>query len=117
MARIPMLVGAFVLLGAASALPQTAFAQAAFAQTAPTPPPPPPSDGGGPAPGMERPMGGHGGWMGMRHHMMMMDKAASFRFKRDGAEISIRCASNEPTKACVDAAALLIDKVASVTPK
>jgi hypothetical protein len=106
MARIPVLISAFVLLGAVSAL----------AQDAPNPAGPPP---GGPGPGMERPpMGGRGGWMGMhRGHMMMRDKAASFRFKKDGAEISIRCASNEPTKACVDAAALLIDKVSSVTPK
>ena len=64
---------------------------------------------------MHGPMGGHGGYMGMhRPPMMMMQKSAGFRFKRDGAEIDIRCAADEPTKACVDAAAVLIDKLASM---
>jgi hypothetical protein len=115
MARIAVIASAFVLLGALSA----------FAQDAQTPPPGPPPGGpgmdrpmGGPGMGVDRPMGGHGGWMAMHHHMMMdMDKAASFRFRRDGAEISIRCASTEPTKACVDAASVLIDKIAAVAPK
>jgi len=46
--------------------------------------------------------------------MPMMQKSAGFRFKRDGAEIDIRCAADESTKACVDAASVLIDKLASM---
>jgi hypothetical protein len=62
-------------------------------------------------------MGGRGGYMGMRHPPMgMMQKSAGFRFKKDGAEIDIRCASDEPTKACVDAASVLIDKLATMKP-
>jgi hypothetical protein len=48
--------------------------------------------------------------------MGMMQKSAGFRFKKDGAEIDIRCASDENTKACVDAASVLIDKIASMKP-
>jgi hypothetical protein len=103
MARLHILAGAFLVLGA----------MAAHAQGAPGAPPPPP---GGPEPGMMHPpMGERGGYMGMhRPPMEMMQKAAGFRFKRDGAEIDIRCASSEPTKACVDAASVLIDKLATM---
>lgn len=103
MARLHLLAGAFIILGAI----------AANAQGAPSAPPPPP---GGPEPGMMRPpMGGPGGHMGMhRPPMPMMQKSAGFRFKRDGAEIDIRCAADESTKACVDAASVLIDKLASM---
>lgn len=68
---------------------------------------------GGPA--MRPP--GRPGWMGgFGHHRMMPppQRAAAFRFERDGAEIRIRCAENESMRACVDAAASLIDKVASL---
>ncbi len=103
MARIHLLAGAFILIGAV----------AANAQGAPAAPPPPAPEAGIPHPPME----GRGGFMAMRmhHRMAMMQKSAGFRFKRDGAEIDIRCAADEPTKACVDAASLLIDKVVSAT--
>ena len=102
MVRRYWLAGAFILASAA----------AAHAQGAPTEPAAPPP----PGPGMEmrRPPMDRGGPMGMhRHGMMMMQRSAGFRFKRDGAEIDIRCAGNEPMRACVDAASVLIDKVAA----
>ena len=100
MARLHLFAGAFLVFGAV----------AARAQGAPGGPPPPP-----PPPGP--PMGEHGGYMGMhRPPMAMMQKSAGFRFKRDGAEIDIRCAADESTKACVDAASVLIDKLASMKP-
>ena len=45
-----------------------------------------------------------------------MPSGASFRFKRGGAEIDIKCADNEPTTVCVTAAAALIDKVDAMHP-
>jgi hypothetical protein len=106
MARILLMIGAVILLSAASAL----------AQDAPSAATPPPADG--PMPGIPRPpMGDRGGWMAMhRHHMAMLQKAAAFRFKRGDAEIDIKCAVDEPTRACVEAAATLIDKVTASVP-
>ncbi len=106
MARLHLFTSAFILLGTI----------AANAQVAPGAPPPPPP--GGPEAGMMHPpMGGRGGYLGMhRPPMGMMQKSAGFRFKKDGAEIDIRCASDENTKACVDAASVLIDKIASMKP-
>lgn len=102
MANLKVLTGVLLLLGTV----------AASAQSAPGTPPPPP---GGPEVGMMHGhMEGHGGYMGM--HRPMMSKAAAFRFRRDGAEIDIKCAADEPTKACVDAASILIDKVNSANP-
>jgi hypothetical protein len=107
MTRLPIVIAAAMLLSAGAALAQDAL----------NPPPPP----GAPGPGMPHPpMEGRGGWMGMHHGhmgMMMMPRGAAFRFKKDGAEIDIHCAANEPTKACVDAAGTLIDKVTAAAPK
>jgi hypothetical protein len=102
MTRFPLLAGALILLSAVSA----------NAQSAPSAPAP----AGNPEPAAaEAPDGGRGGFRGMHHRPFeMMHKAAGFRFKRDGAEIDIRCATNEPTRACVDAASVLIDKVATM---
>jgi hypothetical protein len=58
---------------------------------------------------------GRGGMMG--HRMGMMGggmrgpRGAHFVFEREGAMIDLRCAENEPTRACVDAAAVLLDKL------
>jgi hypothetical protein len=101
MARLSLLAIALLIVGAVSANAQGA--------------PPTPPSASGPEAAAQPAMGGHGGYMGMHHPPMgMMQKSAGFRFKRDGAEIDIRCASNEPTRACVDAASILIDKLASM---
>ncbi len=106
MTRLHLLTGAFILLGAVAA-----NAQGVPAAAPPSPP------GGSDSGMMHPPMGGRGGYMGMhRPPMGMMQKSAGFRFKKDGAEIDIRCASDENTKACVDAASVLIDKIASMKP-
>lgn len=107
MTRLPLLVTVAVLLGAGSALAQDAGGQT-----------PPEGPGAGMQhPGMAPEMGRHG-YMGMRRHRMeMMTKAASFHFRREGAAIDIRCAADEPTKACVDAAGVLIDKLVATAPK
>jgi hypothetical protein len=52
-----------------------------------------------------------GGWMGMHGQPMMMQRAAMFRFRRGDAEIDIKCATDESTQACVEAAGTLIDKL------
>ena len=67
-----------------------------------------PMDGGryGPNPYMMR---------GMMERMMRRPpptKAAVFRFHKGDARVDIKCAEDEPTKACVDAASTLIDKLA-----
>lgn len=104
MIKSSLLAGSFMLLGLA----------AAHAQGAPNPPPPPP-----PAPMqgmMHGPMDMRRGYMEMRaQRMMAFQKAAAFRFRKDGAEIDIKCSSDENTKACVDAAGTLIDKIVGTT--
>jgi len=98
------------------------------AQPAPGTPP-----GGGPGAGPEagagemgrmRPSGPMGegrmgeGRMGEMREMMMRrgrmrgPEGAHFTFERDGAVIDLRCADNETTRACVDAAAVLLEKLA-----
>jgi hypothetical protein len=104
MTRLNLLAGAFMILGTVAAHAQSPAPDASAA------PPPGGADGGA----MHGSMGGHGGYMGMHRRAMMMQKSAGFRFKRDGAEIDIRCAADESTKACVDAAAVLIDKLATI---
>ena len=78
---------------------------------APSPPGPPGMEGQRPdeGPGMH-----HWGRMGMmRMHMHPMSKAAHFRFRRGDAVVDIKCADDEPTKACVDASSALMDKLAA----
>ncbi|MBV8095159.1 MAG: hypothetical protein JO110_18405 [Acetobacteraceae bacterium] len=99
----------------------------ALAQTPPggsttpggAPPGGPPGVGG---PGPEHGMPGHHppGWGGEEreeheehwpHHMMMHSKAAIFRLHRGDSTILVKCADDEPTQACVNAAITLLDKV------
>ena len=40
-------------------------------------------------------------------------KAAVFHLRRGDARVDIKCADDEPTKACVDAATALMDKLAA----
>ena len=104
----------------------------AMAQAPAAAPPPPPPGAGAPqagGPGMEErgprgpmgPMGGpgmeeHFGWrhrMAMRHMPPPPSKAAHFRLRKGDAAVDVKCADDEPTKACVDAAAVLMDKAAA----
>lgn len=99
---------------------------AAFAVTAgtalaqPAPPPPGPPAGGPEArampPGAESrpgpgPMMGYGPPGRGRHHGPP-PRGASFHFERGEMEITIRCPENEPVRACVDAAVVLLDRLA-----
>jgi hypothetical protein len=59
---------------------------------------------------MERHMGG--GMGGMMGGGMRGPRGAHFVFEREGATVDLRCAENETTRACVDAAAVLLDKLA-----
>ncbi|MFT8243432.1 hypothetical protein [Roseomonas sp. BN140053] len=83
------------------------------------PPPPPPGGPGlrGPGP-MGQGMGpgmGHGWGRGPRGFGPPPPRrAASFHVERGDMEIHIRCAETEPTRACVDAAGSLLDKIASM---
>lgn len=46
------------------------------------------------------------------HHMMMMQsKGAMFYFRRGNSSIMVKCAENESTQVCVNAAATLLDKI------
>ena len=60
--------------------------------------------------------GPHGG-PGMMHMMHEMhrppSKAAHFRFRKGDAMVDIKCADDEPMKACVDAGSALLDKLAT----
>jgi len=83
-------------------------------------PPPAPGAEAPPAPMRERMRGemqqGMGGMM--EHHPGMMmggmrgPRGARFVFEREGAMIDLKCADNETTRARVDAAAVLLDKLA-----
>ena len=98
-----------------------------LASAQPAPAPSPPAGQDAPAPDsmrdrMREHMRGeeHGGMAEgmMRRHMGMMGgmrgpRGAHFVFEREGASIDLRCAENEPTRACVDAAAVLLDKLAA----
>jgi hypothetical protein len=79
-------------------------------------------DGGGMGQGAMGPGGGergsHGhGWMHgmMARHMPPPSKAAHFRFRKGDAVVDIKCADDEPTKACVEAGSALMDKLAATT--
>ncbi len=112
-----------------------AFAAAALlgsvtlAAAQPAPPPAPPSNApdaaAAPEPmrGMREHMRGEGRSGMMGHHMgggmggmmgggMRAPRGAHFVFEREGAAIDLQCADNESTRACVDAAAVLLDKLA-----
>ena len=101
-----------------------------LAAAQPAPPPAPPAGQDNPAPDPMRDRmhdgmhgEGRGGMMGHRMGMGMMGgmmggdmrgpRGAHFIFEREGAMIDLRCAENEPTRACVDAAAVLLDKLGS----
>jgi len=97
-----------------------------LAAAQPAPPPAPPAGQDNPAPDPMRDRmhdgmhgEGRGGMMGHRMGMGMMGgdmrgpRGAHFVFEREGAMIDLRCAENEPTRACVDAAAVLLDKLGS----
>ena len=72
-------------------------------------PPGPPPHGGGPGgPGMHR-----FGMMG-HHGMMHRSRGAVFRFRSGRAGFMVKCAEDEPMRACVDAALMLLDKVRSL---
>lgn len=70
------------------------------AQTPPAPPPPP---------GGVRPMHGHG----HMHPPSPPPRGARFHAHADRGEtrVDVRCAENEPMRACVDAANVLLDKL------
>lgn len=88
----------YLLAGAAL----LAMAGAAAAQ--PAPPDGPPRD--------EMRMGGPHGGPGMMRRMMEASRGARFHFERGDARVDIRCAADEPMRACIDAATVLLDKLA-----
>ncbi len=80
--------------------------------------PPPPHGEMGQGPHGE--MGHMGpGMHGMMHgmHRPPPSKAARFMFRKGDAVVAIKCADDEPTKACVDAGSALLDKLAAQQPK
>jgi len=62
---------------------------------------------------MGRGEGGRGDYAhGIGHHgMMMRQRGAMFRISRGDTRIVVRCDSDEPMKACVEAATTLLDKI------
>ena len=80
------------------------------------------------APGMHHPMphgmmnpmmmGGPAAGRGMEESMMMHmhpPKGAVFMFRDGDQHVLIKCADDEPTKACVDGATTLIDKLGGIS--
>lgn len=108
----------FVL--AAAALLGSATLVAAQPSPPPAPPPVATDAPAQPQPdgdGMRDRMRGGPGMMRDAHMRRMEEEhgphAARFRFEKDGAMVGIQCANNETTRACVDAAGVLIDKLAA----
>ena len=52
----------------------------------------------------------------MHHPHPHASRAASFHVQRGEDEIHIQCAEGEPMRACVDAASVLLDKLATLPP-
>ncbi len=105
----PFVLAAAALLGSVS-----------LAAAQPSPPPPAASDAPAqpqqPGEGMRERMREPGMMREAYMRGMMQQnspRAARFRFEKDGARVSIACANNETTRACVDAAGVLIDKLAA----
>jgi hypothetical protein len=96
-------------------------AGAAVAQPAPQPGAPEPGPmGEGGMHGHAQMHGGMGGMGGMRPGMMGMmrpSKGARFHFSRNDGVVDVKCAEDEPMRACVDAASALLDKLAGQQPK
>jgi hypothetical protein len=51
--------------------------------------------------------------MGYRMGRAYRQSGTRFRFEKEGVRVDIRCSTMEPTRACVDAAGTLLDKLAS----
>ena len=90
----------------------------AAAQPAPNPDGQPGTGAPMMAPGMDGHMGdGRPGMgramMGYRMGRAYVPSGARFRFEKEGARVDICCSMMEPTHACVDAAAVLLDKLAN----
>ncbi len=94
----------------------------ALAQGAPLPPEAPPFlDGDGPMNAHRPPDDPAGGREGgdMRPHRMghlgpPPSKAARFHIETGGADIGIKCADDEPMKACADFTLQVLDKIAAM---
>ncbi|CUW91180.1 hypothetical protein N5C66_17100 [Rhizobium pusense] len=74
-------------------------------QSADAPPPPPPPGPGGPK---------EAGWRGGPHGKRMPpppSKAAHFRIEDGERKIDVKCADDEPMKACADIMMQIIDKM------
>ncbi len=109
-----------------------AMATGAMAQPAPAPQPPPQAQPGAPPPPPPGPQargpmmpgfppGEGGGMPGMMHgprgwrHGPPPSRAAAFHIQRGDISVGVRCAAEEPTRACVDAAIALMDKANTLT--
>ena len=79
-------------------------ATAVYAQSA-TPTPPAPSPATKPTDDMSKPAS------------MNEVEPASFRFQMGDVRIEVHCGTNEPVKACVEAATMLIDRSVSVAER
>lgn len=54
------------------------------------------------------------GWGGHMMHRPPPSKAARFMFRKGDSVVAIKCADDEPMKACVDAGSALLDKLGSM---
>ncbi|MDL2397441.1 hypothetical protein [Rhizobium mayense] len=94
-----------------AATPTPPAQQPAQPETAPTANPPHP-----PAMGQHRPdddaMMMRGGWHGgPMNHRPMLSKAARFRIENGDVKIDVKCADDEPMKACADEVNQILDRL------
>lgn len=115
--RTLTLTALLVALGATAALAQApppppgGSAGARPGMDAPPPPPPPPP--GGPRGAMDGPPPPPG----MRPPPPPPSKAARFRVEQGDMKVDVKCADDEPMKACGDIAIQMIDKIATPKPR
>ena len=105
-------LGATAVLAQAPPPPPGGPAGARPGMDAPPPPPPPPPggprgamDGPPPPPGMRPPP------------PPPPSKAARFRVEQGDMKVDVKCADDEPMKACGDIAIQMIDKIATPKPR
>lgn len=104
MNRLLCLAGAATLLLGTAAMAQTPPRGPRPGPEADAPPPPPPP--GDPRRGPDGPP----------PPPPPPSKAAHFIFERGDARIDVKCADDEPTKACADTISQLLDKVQALKP-
>ncbi|MFC6790967.1 hypothetical protein ACFQE0_15905 [Methylobacterium komagatae] len=116
MTKKAALLGATALLFATAAVAQPAPPDGPRGgpEAAPSPPPPPGGRRPGPEAGGPPPPGGPRRGPDAPPPPPPSSKGAHFIFERGGARIDVKCADDEPMKACADITLQMLDKLSTL---